>query len=51
MSRQTIPLTRSLVEVETQIRCVAQRPKVTERVSLLLTELAFSSFAGEPTIL
>jgi hypothetical protein len=23
MSRQTIPLTRSLVEVETQIRCVA----------------------------
>jgi hypothetical protein len=49
MSRQTIPLTRSQVEVETQIRCVAQRPKVTERVSLsLLTELAFCSFAASP---
>jgi hypothetical protein len=49
MSRQTIPLTRSPVEVETQIRCVAQRPKVTESVSLsLLTELAICSVAASP---
>ena len=52
MSRQTIPLTRSLVEVETHIRCVAQRPKVTERVSLsLLTELAICSVAASHHIM